>query len=92
MKLQGNVALVTGSGRGIGKATSIKYAENGADLILADIDVELVEKTAIEIRKIGRKCVTVNLDVGDIESIDNMIDVANREMGGIGLCERRDGV
>ncbi|MBR98160.1 MAG: hypothetical protein CL887_06685 [Dehalococcoidia bacterium] len=92
MKLQGNVALVTGSGRGIGKATSIKYAENGADLILADIDVELVEKTAIEIRKIGRKCVTVNLDVGDIESIDNMIDVANREMGGIDILFNNAGV
>tara|TARA_B100000686_G_scaffold77454_1_gene83514 strand:+ start:943 stop:1725 length:783 start_codon:yes stop_codon:yes gene_type:complete len=92
MKLQGNVALVTGSGRGIGKATSIKYAENGADLILADIDAELVEKTAIEIRKIGRKCVTVNLDVGDIESIDNMIDVANREMGGIDILFNNAGV
>ena len=80
MELDGKIALVTGAGRGIGKAASLKYAENGADLIIADINEDLIEQTALEVRNIGRNCITVKVDVGDLESIDNMISTAKDEI------------
>ena len=92
MELDGNIALVTGAGRGIGKATSLKYAENGADLVIADINEDLIEQTALEVRNIGRKCITVKVDVGDLESIDNMISAAKDQMGGVDILFNNAGV
>ncbi|MDN5352104.1 MAG: 3-oxoacyl-[acyl-carrier protein] reductase [Clostridiales bacterium] len=53
--LESKVALVTGSGRGLGKAIAIKLAESGADLIINDLDEKSALETAEEIKKMGRK-------------------------------------
>ena len=92
MELDGKIALVTGAGRGIGKAASLKYAENGADLIIADINEDLIEQTALEVRNIGRNCITVKVDVGDLESIDNMISTAKDQMGGVDILFNNAGI
>ena len=92
MELDGKIALVTGAGRGIGKAASLKYAENGADLIIADINEDLIEQTALEVKNIGRNCITVKVDVGDLESIDNMISTAKDQMGGVDILFNNAGI
>ncbi len=68
--LQGNVALVTGGGRGIGKGIAIKIAEAGADVMIGDIDRDSAEQTAQELNASYERAVAVQVDVTQKESIE----------------------
>ena len=63
--LQGKIAIVTGAGRGLGKAFALKYAEEGASLLLPDISLERAETTAEEIRGRGGQAVAMENDIAD---------------------------
>tara|TARA_B100000405_G_scaffold176105_1_gene123146 strand:- start:21 stop:203 length:183 start_codon:yes stop_codon:yes gene_type:complete len=52
-RLQGKVGIITGAVRGIGRATAERFCEEGASLVIADIDRDGIENTAAEIRDIG---------------------------------------
>ena len=54
MRLEGKVALITGSGRGIGREMALVFAGEGADIVVNDIDLASAEKTAEEVRQKGR--------------------------------------
>ena len=70
MKHQGKIALVTGGTRGIGKAISLRLAEDGADIILNyKSDSETAEKTAAEIRAMGRNVWVFQADMRDDKAI-----------------------
>ena len=64
-RLNGKVAIVTGAGRGLGKAFALRYAEEGAKLFLPDISLERAEKTAEAIRSMGGEAVAVRTDISD---------------------------
>lgn len=64
-----HVAMVTGAGQGIGRATAVELAAHGYDLVLSDLASGLVEITADEVKKSGADCVVLELDVTDTESI-----------------------
>jgi 3-oxoacyl-[acyl-carrier protein] reductase len=63
--LQDKVAIVTGAGRGLGKAFALRYAQEGAKLLLPDISLERAEKTADEIRGRGGQVVAMETDITD---------------------------
>lgn len=63
--LSGKVAVVTGAGRGLGKAFAFKYAEEGAHLLLPDISLERAEKTAAEICAAGGRAEAMEADIAD---------------------------
>ncbi len=63
------VALVTGSSRGIGKATALALARAGHDIVVASPELELNEVAAAAVREIGRRAITVNLDLCSLPSI-----------------------
>lgn len=63
--LEDKVAVITGAGRGLGKAFALKYAEEGARLLLPDISLERAEKTAAEIRGAGGEAVAMETDITD---------------------------
>jgi len=73
MRLQGKVALITGSGSGIGKATSLLFAQHGAKICVADINLKRAEETASEIRAKGGEAICVEADVTNAEHIQRMI-------------------
>lgn len=62
---RGLVALVTGASAGIGYATAKAFAENGASVVLADIDADSVEKAAAELNAAGHTAIGVVCDVSD---------------------------
>jgi 3-oxoacyl-[acyl-carrier protein] reductase len=65
MRLKDRVALVTGGARGIGKAIAMALAREGADIAVADVNIEEAQKTAQEVEALGRKAIGVTLDVTD---------------------------
>ena len=73
MKLDGKVAIVTGAARGIGKGIAVKFASEGAAVVVADVLVEQAQETADEIKKQGGKAIAVKTDVASRADVNNLI-------------------
>jgi NAD(P)-dependent dehydrogenase (short-subunit alcohol dehydrogenase family) len=73
MTLGDRVAIVTGAGNGIGKATAIALARAGAHVVAVDIDPGAAKSTADSITTLGRQSLALETDVGDVASVDHMI-------------------
>lgn len=82
MRLQGKTAIITGAARGIGKAFARRYVAEGAQVVIADIDLEAARVTAEEI---GPTAHALRLDVTDQSSIDTCIAEAEALLGGIDI-------
>lgn len=89
--LHKKVALVTGSGRGLGKFFSLALAKSGADLIIADLNIESLSSCKEEIEKLGRKVFPVTLDVKDLENISDMVESAHAFYGKIDILVNNAG-
>ena len=76
MQLYGKTALITGAGQGIGRATAVALAKEGANLILADINYENAVETANQIADKNIQCWPYQLDVSDVNQINSLIDFA----------------
>jgi len=83
--LKGKVVLITGASRGIGQAVAIGIAQAGADIAIASRKLPDLEKVAEEIRKTGRKCLSVAAHVGKIEDINNLVKRVMEEFGKIDI-------
>ncbi len=82
MSLEGKLALVTGGGRGIGKAIALKLASQGADVIVNFFrHRDTAQETAGEIEALGVKAETVRANVGDPAKIDEMFDTISTKFG-----------
>ncbi len=91
LSLSGKVALVTGGGRGIGKAIALTFAEAGADVAVASRTQEEIEQVAKEIRALGRKSLAVRADVSRKEEIEDMVKKVADEFGGIDILVNNAG-
>ena len=76
------IAVVTGSGRGIGRAIALKFAAEGADVVVVSRTVENSEKVASEIRALGRKAWAFAVDVSDSASVNTAAPAAMPAMIG----------
>jgi 3-oxoacyl-[acyl-carrier protein] reductase len=86
MALAGQVALVTGSGRNMGRAIALAMAEAGADVVVNSVsNQEAMEQTAADVRATGRKAIACLADVRDRASVDRMVDQARKELGPIDI-------
>ena len=92
MDFEGKIALVTGAGRGIGKSAAIKFANGGADIVVADIDSEPSRQTAEEISDLGVRAISVSLDIGDPKHIDNMLEEVVSELGSVDILFNNAGL
>ncbi|MBU4560851.1 3-oxoacyl-[acyl-carrier-protein] reductase [bacterium] len=76
MRLKDRVALVTGGGRGIGRAIVLALAKEGADIVTCDINLENLKEVASEVEKLGRKILIQKVDVSKISEVDDVVKKA----------------
>lgn len=92
-KLEGKVALITGADSGIGQATAIEYAKEGADVVICyHTDKEGAEQTLNEVQKQGRSGVVLKVDVGNENEVEELFANAIKELGNLDILVNNAGV
>jgi NAD(P)-dependent dehydrogenase (short-subunit alcohol dehydrogenase family) len=91
-RLDGKVAIVTGAGRGIGKAIALAFAEAGADVTVIARTKEQIERTAEEVRKIGRRALAIPLDVSSESLVQSAVKKTVSELGRIDILSHNAGI
>lgn len=92
MRLQDKVAIITGSARGIGRATALAFAGQGAQVVVCDLDVSGGEQTAADIRSDGGRAIFVQVNVTERASVDALISAALAQFGRIDVLVNNAGV
>ena len=86
MQLEGKTALVTGSGRNIGRSIALALAREGANVVInARSNRESVESVAAEVRELGRQALPLLADIGNREELESMLNTALAEFGGLDI-------
>lgn len=91
-RLEGRVAVVTGGGNGIGRACALRFAQEGADVVVADLLEDAGTETVALVKETGREALFVALDAADVASNDNMAQVARERFGKIDVLVTAAGI
>lgn len=91
-KLEGKVAIVTGAGSGMGEAIALRFAEEGAKVVLADVNEDTVNNVAKQIESNSGKAVAVKMDVTSQEDIDMVVKKAVDEFGSLDILVNNAGI
>jgi 3-oxoacyl-[acyl-carrier protein] reductase len=92
LPLTGQVALVTGSGRGIGRAIALALAEAGADLVINDVDQASGEATVADLEALGRQAIFQAADVVDEAQVEAMIEAVVAHFGRLDILVNNAGL
>lgn len=94
LNLKDKVALVTGTGSqlGMGKATALYLAKEGCHIIATDVDLAGAQKTAQEVKALGRKAIALKADVGNKDEVAEMVNAALKEFGKIDILVNAAGL
>jgi 3-oxoacyl-[acyl-carrier protein] reductase len=90
--LSGRTALVTGAGRGNGRATALELAELGADVIVNDLEEDVATETAADVREKGVDAVGVAANVADEDEVEEMVAAGTAELGDVDVLVNNAGV
>lgn len=91
MLLPDRVAIITGGAKGMGRATALKFAEEGCFSVIADIDEAEGKRTAGEVTKKGRECLFVKCDITDMSQIKPMVDKVIKKFGKVDILVNNAG-
>ena len=92
MELSNHVALITGAGQGIGRASALALAAAGANVVAVDINGESARQTAAAIAATGRRSLPIQADIGDLGDIDRTVAEAMTTFGAIDILVNNAGV
>ena len=81
MRLEGKNALITGAAQGIGKAVALGMAKEGANIAIADVNIESAQSTSQEVSTLGVKSIALKLDVSNQENVINAFKAFTGEFG-----------
>jgi NAD(P)-dependent dehydrogenase (short-subunit alcohol dehydrogenase family) len=85
------VAVITGSANGMGKAMAFKFAQEGCDIVVADLNYEVAQKVANEIKSGGRKAVAIKVDITKGKEIKSLIEESIQKLGKIDILVNNAG-
>lgn len=92
MKLEGKVSLITGGGRGIGRAMGLKFAEEGSDIVVWDIEVDETASLESRIEKLGRRVTVMKTDVSKYREVSEKIEEVLTAFGRVDVLVNNAGV
>ncbi|MDD5477728.1 MAG: 3-oxoacyl-[acyl-carrier-protein] reductase [Candidatus Omnitrophica bacterium] len=92
MRLKDKVALVTGGARGIGRAIALAFAKEGAGIVVADVNLEVAQKTALEIEGLGVKALALEMDVTNYDKVEEGINKILDKMGKVDILVNNAGI
>lgn len=91
-ELTNKIALITGGGRGLGRAIALAYADAGADVAIASRSLDQLDEVAQAIRAKNRRALAIETDVTESESVAGMVDAVRKEFGRIDILVNSAGV
>jgi NAD(P)-dependent dehydrogenase (short-subunit alcohol dehydrogenase family) len=92
LRLDNKNALITGGASGIGRATAIRFAEEGANIFVADRYLHGAEETAAQVKKLGRRAFAHQVDTSDEPQVDAMVARMVTELGGVDIVVAAAGI
>jgi 3-oxoacyl-[acyl-carrier protein] reductase len=90
--LENQTAVVTGAGRGIGRAIALKLAAHGADIVAVDLKTEFVQETVAEVQKLGRKAWPVAANVAEAASVEAAVEEALKAANRVDILVNNAGI
>lgn len=92
MSLTGKIAVVTGAAQGIGQAIATTLAQEGSDVVVADLNANRCQETVDRIQQLGRKAIAVSVNVGDWDQVKRMVDSVLKEWERIDILVNNAGI
>jgi 3-oxoacyl-[acyl-carrier protein] reductase len=92
MRLKGKVALITGSGSGMGRASAILFSQEGAKISVVDLDKKNGQETVDEVRRKGGEAILIQADVSQAGDVQRMIDETVNAYGGLDILFNNAGL
>lgn len=92
MRLEGKIAIVTGAASGIGRGIALRFAEEGADLAIADVAEAGLAEAAREIQSLGRRVIAVPTDVRERVQVERLVERTEQEVGACDIMVANAGV
>jgi len=92
MRLENKVAIITGAAQGIGRATALRFAKEGARVVVADIELETARNAVQEITAASGTAIAVEVNVTDRDSVDKMVQTALATYGRIDILVNNAGI
>ena len=92
MRLKDKVAIVTGGGGGLGEGICLCFAREGADVVVSDVQMELAERVAAEVKAKGRKSLAMQIDVRSEAQVEKLVSQTIADFGGVDILVCSHGV
>jgi 3-oxoacyl-[acyl-carrier protein] reductase len=92
MSLTGKIAVVTGAAQGIGQSIATTLAQDGADVVVADLNANRCQETVDRIQQLGKKAMAVSVNVGDWDQVKSMVDHVLKEWERIDILVNNAGI
>jgi NAD(P)-dependent dehydrogenase (short-subunit alcohol dehydrogenase family) len=92
VKIKGKTAIVTGGARGIGRAMSLRFAQEGAKVVIADLRMEQAHATVGDIQAAGGQALALEIDVSQLGELDRMVAATLQHFGGIDILCNNAGI
>ena len=91
-RLAGRAALITGGASGIGRACCVRFAGEGADIVVADYNADGARETARLVESLGRRAIAIQVDVSDENAVDAAVTAGAGQLGRLDACVAAAGI